>query len=58
MTMWDSFYFAFISFTTIGFGNHGFYNGDNANLSKVQSGRDEGIEKQSVRDIERETETE
>lgn len=35
MTMWDSFYFAFISFTTIGFGNHGFYNGDNANLAKV-----------------------
>lgn len=35
MTYWDSFYFAFVSFTTIGFGNHGFYNGDNANIAKV-----------------------
>lgn len=35
MSYWDSFYFSFISFTTIGFGNHGFYNGDNANITKV-----------------------
>lgn len=35
MSLWDSFYFAFVSFTTIGFGNHGFYNGDNANIAKV-----------------------
>eukprot|EP00116_Pleurobrachia_bachei_P012879 sb/3473141/ len=35
MSFWDSFYFAFVSFTTIGFGNHGFYNGDNGNIGKV-----------------------
>jgi len=35
MSYWEAFYFAFISFTTIGFGNHQFYNGDNANVTKV-----------------------